>query len=136
MYKVSESIDFSYGHRLMEYEGKCRHLHGHNGRAEILLRAEALDRRSMVEDFDRIGEVVRAWIAASIDHRMILRRDDPLVAPLREAGEPIFLMDANPTAEAIARLIFEAAKERGLPVVEVRFWETPGSVASYSSSPR
>ncbi len=134
MYTVSESIEFSYGHRLMDYEGKCRNLHGHNGRAEILLRAEALDARSMVEDFDRIGEVVRGWIAETIDHKTILRRDDPLVPLLGQAGEPVVVLEMNPTAEAIARLIFDAAKERGLPVVEVKLWETSGSVASYSSS--
>ena len=33
MFSVSRQIDFCYGHRLMGYSGKCRHLHGHNGRA-------------------------------------------------------------------------------------------------------
>jgi 6-pyruvoyltetrahydropterin/6-carboxytetrahydropterin synthase len=62
---------------------------------------------------------------------MLLRHDDPLVAPLKELGEPMFLLDSNPTVERIARLIFERAKEEGLPVVRVTVWETPTSFAEY-----
>ncbi|HXI04131.1 MAG TPA: 6-carboxytetrahydropterin synthase, partial [Candidatus Saccharimonadales bacterium] len=100
MYTVSETIDFCYGHRLMEHGGGCGHLHGHNGRAEIVLEAPALDGRSMVEDFDRIGAIAGKWIAETLDHRTLLRRDDPLVALLGKAGEPLHVMEVNPTAEA------------------------------------
>ena len=46
-------------------------------------------------------------------------------------GEPLYLMDANPTAENIAKRIFEVAAEQGFPVVEVRLWETPHCCATY-----
>jgi 6-pyruvoyltetrahydropterin/6-carboxytetrahydropterin synthase len=131
MYTVTETIHFCYGHRLLHYDGGCGHVHGHNGRAEITLSSGDLDGRGMVEDFDRIGLVAKAWIDENLDHRMVLHREDPLVDLLREAGEPLFLMDVNPTAEAIARLIYDAARERGLPVSEVRFWETERSVAAW-----
>lgn len=131
MYTVSETIFFCYGHRLLDYDGKCAHLHGHNGRAEVILEAESLDGRAMVEDFDRIGAEVRAWIERTIDHRTLLRRDDPLARILGDAGEPVFLMDENPTAEVIARVIHDAARRSGLPVAEVRLWETEQSVATY-----
>ena len=35
MYVVTRELRFCYGHRLLEYAGKCRHLHGHNGRAVL-----------------------------------------------------------------------------------------------------
>jgi 6-pyruvoyltetrahydropterin/6-carboxytetrahydropterin synthase len=41
-------------------------------------------------------------------------------------------MDSNPTAENIARLIYEHAKEAGLPVVEVLLWETEHCFSTYS----
>ncbi len=37
MFRLTQEIDFCYGHRLLNYSGKCRHLHGHNGRAVIVL---------------------------------------------------------------------------------------------------
>ena len=44
MFRVTREIQFCYGHRLLNYEGKCRHLHGHNGIAVISIEAESLDR--------------------------------------------------------------------------------------------
>ena len=45
----------------------------------------------------------------------------------------MYVVDVNPTAETIAKLIFDHAREQGFPVVEVVLWETPKSCATYSS---
>jgi 6-pyruvoyltetrahydropterin/6-carboxytetrahydropterin synthase len=42
MFKVTKHIDFCYGHRLLNYDGQCRHLHGHNGRVEMDVEADKL----------------------------------------------------------------------------------------------
>ncbi len=131
MYTVTKQIHFCYGHRLLNYDGKCRWLHGHNGLVEITLAAEKLDERGMVYDFTIIKQVVQAWIDEHLDHKMILHRADPLVSTLQEHGDPLYLLDENPTAEAIARLIYEEAARQRFPVVEVRLWETPTSWAAY-----
>ena len=133
MFRVNREIDFCYGHRLLNYEGKCRWLHGHNGRAVISIEAEQLDERGMVLDFSDIKRVVSRWIDENLDHRMILHEDDPAVPLLRELGEPMYLIDRNPTAENIARLIFDFTLEHGFPVVQVKLWETPRCYAVYSA---
>ena len=101
--------------------------------AEIDVRTDRLDQRNMVADFSDIKRLVKGWIDRELDHKMILRHDDPLVAPLRELGEPMYLLESNPTVERIARLIFEKTEELGFQVVTVRVWETPSSFASYSA---
>jgi 6-pyruvoyltetrahydropterin/6-carboxytetrahydropterin synthase len=131
MFRVTREIDFCYGHRLLNYDGKCKHLHGHNGKVVVTLQSDALDPRGMVFDFGEIKRSLSVWIDEVLDHRMILHQDDPAVPLMRQLGEPIFLMDRNPTAENIARLIFERARDLGLPVVEVRLWETPHCFATY-----
>jgi 6-pyruvoyltetrahydropterin/6-carboxytetrahydropterin synthase len=131
MFRVSREIDFCYGHRLLNYAGKCRHLHGHNGKAIITIETSGLDDRGMVLDFAEIKRVVSEWIDEHLDHRMILHRDDPAVPLLEGLGEPLVLLDVNPTAENIARLIAEHAASQGFPVVEVRLWETPHCFATY-----
>ena len=133
MYLVTKRIDFCYGHRLLDYEGICKHPHGHNAVAEIEIRTEALDARNMVVDFNDIKGLIKGWIDRELDHRMILRHDDPLVKPLQALGEPIFLLDSNPTVERIARLIFDVSRERGLAVARVTVWETPTSWATYTA---
>ena len=133
MYLVTKRIEFCYGHRLLDYDGVCKHPHGHNAVAEIDVRTDELDRRNMVADFSDIKRLVKGWIDQELDHKMILRQDDPLVGPLRELGEPMYLLESNPTVERIARLIFEKTQELGFRVVSVRVWETPSSFAAYST---
>ena len=135
MYSVTKRIEFCYGHRLLDYDGICKHPHGHNAVAEIEVSTQTLDSRNMVCDFSDIKRAVKTWIDAELDHRMILRHDDPLVAALQRLGEPIFLLDSNPTVERIARLIFEHASAQGFPVVRVKVWETPSSFAEYCPEP-
>lgn len=133
MYRVTRQIDFCYGHRLLNYDGKCKHLHGHNGRAVIVLEAEGLDHRGMLVDFTDIKRKVQRWIDENLDHTMLLCRDDPILPVFQERGERVFVMDVNPTAENIARLIFDHARESGLPVVEIVLWETNQCHASYQA---
>ena len=131
MFRVTQEIDFCYGHRLLNYDGKCRNLHGHNGRAVIVMESESLDTRGMVVDFSDIKKSLRTWINDNLDHRMILNENDPVLPYLRELNEPLHVVDQNPTAENIARLIFEQAQKEGFPVLEVSLWETPKAFASY-----
>ena len=131
MYSVIKRIDFCYGHRLLNYDGVCRHLHGHNAVAEIEVQSGELDSRCMVCDFKDIKQIVKGWIDETIDHRMILHRDDPVARLLQDLGEPVFLVESNPTAEHIAKVIFDYARSQHLPVKVVRLWETPTSCAAY-----
>jgi 6-pyruvoyltetrahydropterin/6-carboxytetrahydropterin synthase len=133
MYSVTKRIEFCYGHRLMNYDGVCRHPHGHNAIVEIDIHAEQLDARNMVADFGEIKTIVKGWIDRELDHKMILRTDDPLAAALQKMGEPVYLLDSNPTAERIAQLIYDKSREHGLPVSRVTVWETPTSWASYTA---
>ena len=136
MYSVVREIHFSYGHRLMDYAGPCRHPHGHNGRVEVELSRARLNRLGMVMDFDEIKKRLQTWVDGHLDHRMILRRDDPLVGVLKEMHEPLYLLTENPTAEAIAREIFRVAAAQGLPVTLVTLWETERSQATYRAAAR
>jgi 6-pyruvoyltetrahydropterin/6-carboxytetrahydropterin synthase len=134
MYSLTKRIEFCYGHRLLNHDGVCRHPHGHNAVVEVDVCSPELDDRSMVCDFGDVKRIVKGWIDGEIDHKMILRRDDPLVVALQSLGEPVFLIDHNPTAECIAKIIFDYAVSQHLPVQAVRVWETPSSCATYSGT--
>lgn len=131
MFRVTKEIHFCYGHRLLNYDGKCRHLHGHNGKAVVTLEKAELDPLGMVVDFSEMKRILGKWIDDALDHRMLLHRDDPVIPELRRQGEPFVELDVNPTAENLAKMIFEYAVSHGLPVVEVTLWETENSFATY-----
>ena len=132
MFRVTQQLDLCYGHRLLNYSGKCRHLHGHNGRVVIVLEGgDELDERGMLVDFSDVKQSLQGWIDDTLDHRMILCERDPALPVLRELGEPVHVISENPTAENIARLIFDEAASLGFPVVEVSLWESAKSFATY-----
>ncbi|AWM40781.1 6-carboxy-5,6,7,8-tetrahydropterin synthase [Gemmata obscuriglobus] len=135
MFRVTKEIHFCYGHRLLNYAGKCRNLHGHNGKAVVTVETESLDALGMVVDFTEIKRVIGKWIDDTLDHRMLLHQDDPIIPELERQGEPFIALDVNPTAETIARLIFDRAVAQGLPVTEVILWETENSFATYRPTP-
>ena len=133
MYLVTKRIEFCYGHRLLDYDGVCKHPHGHNAVVEVDVSTDALDNRNMVADFSDIKRLVKGWIDQHLDHKMILRHDDPLVAPLQKLNEPIYILESNPTVERIAKLIFDEGRALGINIINIRVWETPSSFASYSA---
>ena len=130
-HRVTKIIEFCYGHRLIDHKGSCRYLHGHNGLLEVVVESDSLDDMGVVMDFATVRDLVKGWVDENIDHRMILYREDRVVPVLTELGEPLYLMDENPTAENIAKHIYEQVCHRGLNVSEVRLWETPSSYTTY-----
>ena len=54
MFYLSKQLkSFAAAHRLIkDYPGKCRDLHGHNYRVDVLLAADQLDHYDFVLDFD------------------------------------------------------------------------------------
>jgi 6-pyruvoyltetrahydropterin/6-carboxytetrahydropterin synthase len=132
MFRVTKELLFCFGHRLMNYPGKCRQLHGHNAKAVVTVASNKLNETGMVADFSTLRRRIGDWIDRTLDHKLILFQDDPLVPVLREMGDPVLTIDDHPTTENLAKLIFEYVRQEGFPVVEVTLWETPTSYATYN----
>ena len=81
------------------------------------------------------GPYASAW-AFSLTWSIVLKPGIGMVTGLRAHNQPLFTMESDPTAEEIARLIFEHVAAQGLDVCEVRLWETGTSVASYAPERR
>ena len=84
-----------------------------------MLASEELDEKGMVVDFGDIRDVIKKWIDETLDHTLLLHKNDAINAVLTKENEKYYVMDANPTAENIAKLIFEYALEQNFPVVSV-----------------
>jgi len=130
-YTVKKQLYFCYGHRLLDYDGACKNLHGHNGKMEIELSSQDLDARGMVVDFLEVGSIMKTWVDEHLDHKMLLRKDDPLIPLLTAHHEPFVATEENPTAEFLAKLIFDFASSQKLPVTAVTLWETEHASATY-----
>src|SRR5260370_21547420 len=94
---------------------------------------ETLGPRGMLYDLGDVKRRLMEFIDTRLDHKMLLRKGDPLIAALAGVGEGEFIyeMDVNPTAENIAKLICLEGRNRRLPLVAVRLCEAPTSYAEY-----
>ena len=104
---------FAAAHRLPRYDGPCFRTHGHNYRFFVGVEGAVDPGSGMVADFGDVKRIVQEHVLSRADHQNL---NDFL---------------ENPTAENIARWIWEAL-ERHLPgLCEVRLYEIPDSCVTY-----
>lgn len=130
--KAVRKIQFCAGHRVYRHESKCRNLHGHNYIAFFHAESESsLDELGRVIDFQVIKERLGSWIEENWDHGFIVCREDmeAIEAMGRIAGQKLYVMDENPTAENLALVLLETVaphllRGSGVRIVKVVLWET------------
>ena len=62
MYEVTVEADFSSGHFLRNYQGKCENPHGHNYKVRVTLIGAELDEAGLLLDFKLLKHVMRPVI--------------------------------------------------------------------------
>jgi 6-pyruvoyltetrahydropterin/6-carboxytetrahydropterin synthase len=93
--------------------GPCFRLHGHNYKFFVAVEGEVDPQTGMIADFGEIKREVQEQVLARVDHRHL---NDIL---------------ENPTAENIARFIWEALEGKLHGLSEVRLYEIPDSCVTY-----
>ncbi len=119
MYRITVENDFSSAHQLREYDGKCSSLHGHNWRIQLTVRTRELDSQGISIDFGPLKRVL-AGLVERFDH-VDLNKTPPFDK-------------LNPTAENIARTIFELAGRElpaGVEADKVVVWESHNNRVEY-----
>jgi 6-pyruvoyltetrahydropterin/6-carboxytetrahydropterin synthase len=131
MYTITKEVYFCYGHRLMNHPGKCRNLHGHSVKASITIKADQLNDQGMVCDFADIKECAEKFIDQQLDHNFLLHKDDAIIPLLEQQNERFLALDEHPTAEVLAKMIFQHLKSADFQVDQVALWETASASACY-----
>jgi 6-pyruvoyltetrahydropterin/6-carboxytetrahydropterin synthase len=111
--RLDVEFTFAAAHRLPRYDGPCFRTHGHNYRFAVAIEGEVDPRSGMIADFGDIKRVVKERVLDRVDHQN-----------LNELLE-------NPTAENIARWIWEALVPALRGLCEVRLHEIPDSCVTY-----
>jgi len=111
--RLDVEFHFAAAHRLPRYDGPCFRPHGHNYRFLVGLEGEVDPRSGMIIDFGLVKQAVQEHVLARADHR-----------DLNELLE-------NPTAENIARWIWEALAPHLAGLCEIRLYEIPDSCVTY-----
>lgn len=142
MTTCTRKLHWCAGHRVMGHEGKCAMMHGHEYMAELTVRAASLDELGRVIDFGVLKSLMQAWVDEHLDHGFMLNSIDTAAQSalhsfeqLSGINQRLYLMDANPTAENIARELHSIASRllqpHSIEVVSVVVHETPNCYATY-----
>lgn len=117
MYELVVECQFDSAHNLRRYDGPCENLHGHTYRVQISYRGPEVNDIGVLIDFKSLKAALNE-VVSCLDHRY-----------LNELPE---FEELNPTAENIARVVFEKMRALlGEGIVRATVWETPTSSASY-----
>jgi len=116
MYEIKVKTHFSAAHNLLNYKGKCEHLHGHNWVVEAVFVFPSLGDDGMAIDFHDAKALVKNVIE-KLDHSYL--------------NELECLEKMSPTSENVARYIYDAVKAKQAAVMAISVWENEGSCATY-----
>lgn len=131
-FTIQKEIAFEAGHRLMNYEGKCKFFHGHNYKMRLGLISDKVNKQGFVQDFGFVKSVVKEFIDTNVDHGMILNINDKnWIEIFQKNDQKIYLTEANPTAEVMAKHFYDLFKTSFPNLAYVEIEETPTSVARY-----
>lgn len=118
MFELSVKSHISSAHFLRGYEGKCRDLHGHTWRIEVVIAGERLDPVGMVADFVGLKKQLNDFLAP-LDHVCL--------------NDLEYFKEHNPTTENIARYVYRNFAEVVAPlkIKRVQAWESATSSVVY-----
>ena len=124
MYEISVKDHFSAAHRLVDYQGDCSNVHGHNCEVRVSLRREELDGIGTAVDFHVVKRKLKE-ILDEMDHS--------------DLNDHRVFSKVNPTSERLAKFIYdelvEHVKDDRVNVHRVSVSESPGTAAVYFEGP-
>ncbi len=110
IYRVVVKSSFSSAHRVKLPNDEWEPLHGHNYNVEVCVRGDTLDKNGMLIDFFELREII-SEVISKLNYSYL--------------NENKFFKDTVPTAENIAKFIFEEISNRiSMKVDYVKLWET------------
>lgn len=140
MYKLITEAEFDSAHFLKGYPGKCANIHGHRWRVICEIQAEALQtqgpERGMLVDFSTLKGALKGLVD-SLDHQLIY--EDGALKPLTisaliDEGFSLLPLPFTPTAENMAKYLFDAMALQGFQVTFITVYETPNNAAGYTGA--
>jgi len=121
MYRLMIKTSFAAAHNLINYQGDCENLHGHNWRVEVVVAAKELDKAGLGIDFKILKKQTNSLLD-ELDHKYL--------------NDLTPFINDSPSSENISRYLFERLSEtlnnENITVEKINVWESENACASYS----
>jgi len=121
MYHLTIKTHFAAAHRLVNYQGDCENLHGHNWHVEVTVGTRELDAAGLGIDFKILKRQTKDLLG-ELDHKYL--NDLPAFSQI------------SPSSELIARFLFDRLSAQfdndNVQLERVTVWESDYACASYT----
>jgi len=142
--RVSKEFHFEMAHALLNYDGLCRHIHGHSYILFVTISGEPIEddqdtKLGMVMDFADLKTLVKGPIVDHFDHSLVIHKEAKRFLPDKPSDmyDKVHLMDFQPTCENLVIHIAAQIKESlpaGIELFSVKLYETATSYAEWFAS--
>lgn len=120
MYRLTIKTGFAAAHNLINYQGDCENLHGHNWKVEVTVTARELDQAGLAIDFKVLKRETNR-VLDELDHKYL--------------NQHAFFEAISPSSENIARFLYQRLAERlndgNVAVEKIAVWESDNACAEY-----
>lgn len=136
MFVITKEIEFDAGHRVPLHASKCKNPHGHRYRVVAHIVGDLITEgpeSGMVRDFSIVKQLLTEHVHDKYDHGFIVHEEDErLIHLLLDEGYKTIIVPFYPTAECLARQIFDDLLLELPNLFRIDVYETPTSCAIYT----
>lgn len=142
--RLTKEFRFEMAHALWNYDGLCKHFHGHSYILRVTVLGEPIDDKTspkdgMVLDFGVLKKIVHEEVVDRMDHTVVLNKNADIkgFVDIPQMGERVILTDYQPTCENMIIEMAERIASRLPKEVELhslRLNETANSFAEWHAS--
>ncbi|SHJ55315.1 preQ(0) biosynthesis protein QueD [Malonomonas rubra DSM 5091] len=122
MYHLTIQTHFAAAHNLLNYDGDCENLHGHNWKVEVTVKTSTLDDAGLGIDFKILKKKTNK-VMDFLDHKYL------------NDLEPF--KGVSTSSERISKYVFDELVDdlqgSGVIVERVTVWESDNACASYTA---
>ena len=123
MYHLTIITHFAAAHNLLNYQGDCENLHGHNWKVEVTVKTEDLDKAGLGIDFKVIKKHTKELMNYR-DHKYLTDLDA--------------FNGISPSSEHISKFIYDRLvddlAEYAVSLEKITVWESDNAYATYTQS--
>lgn len=120
MYRLTIKTGFAAAHNLINYQGDCENLHGHNWKVEVTVTAQELDQAGLAIDFKVLKKETNTLLD-ELDHKYV--------------NQHAYFKELSPSSENIARFLYQRLSQQlnngNIVVEKVGVWESDNACAEY-----
>lgn len=139
--RLTKQFTFEMAHALPDYDGLCRHIHGHTFHLEVCISGKPLQhlghpKNGMVMDFKVLKKLVQEAFVGKFDHALVLPDTTPqdVVDMLQHQFGRVITLSFQPTCENLISICVQnllPEMPAGVELCRIKLAETTSSYAEW-----